>query len=152
MPWRLRFRLCLELGLIDSEGRNLGIQGLPGNPEFRRGTEWAGDATFRLPQRHFDHLSFPVSEASVQGLRGGRRPRWLMPEPGLVDGERIAVTEDDGPLDDILQLANIARPAVGLEQIERRLLDALDLLPRTLCRALHQVFHQQGNVIGSFAQ
>ena len=51
-----------------------------------------------------------------------------MLEPGFVDGERTAVAEDDGPLDDILQLANIARPAVGLEQIERRFLDMLDLV------------------------
>src|SRR6266852_9086227 len=75
-----------------------------------------------------------------------------MLEPSLVDGKRIAVAEDDGPLDDVLQLANIARPTVGLEQIERRFLDALDLLPRTLYGARHQVFHQQGYVIGSFAQ
>jgi hypothetical protein len=39
-----------------------------------------------------------------------------MLEPGLVDGERIAVAEDDGPLDHLLQLANIARPTVALNR------------------------------------
>src|SRR6267378_5644167 len=119
--------LRLELGLVDSESCNLGIQSLPGNPEFRRGPEWAGDAAFRHPQRRFDHLSLLVGQGGVQGLRVWR-PRRNMLEPGLVDRERVALAEDDGPLDHVLQLANIARPTVRLEQIERRFRDAIALL------------------------
>src|SRR5207248_7095235 len=63
--------------------------------------------------------------------KGGQWSNWVpsLLERGFVDGIRIAVAEDDGPLDDILQLANIARPAVGLEQIERRFSMCLIFFP-----------------------
>ena len=63
-------RLSLEAVFIDSEGGNLRIQSLPGNPELGCGSESAGDAASRLPKCGFNHLSFPVDQTSGQGLCG----------------------------------------------------------------------------------
>ena len=52
---------------------------------------------------------------------GDKRNRWSrsLPfplQPGLVNGKGFAIAQYDGPLDDILQLANVAGPVVGLKQ------------------------------------
>src|SRR6266851_3307037 len=108
-----------ELVLVDPERGDLRFERLPWNSQLARGP---------------DPLALPG-----QGRPAG--------EPGGIDRERIALAQDDRPLDDVLQLADVARPTVGFEQIERRLLDVADLLAGTSRGTLHQVFHQQRNVV-----
>src|SRR5216683_167437 len=148
----LIFRLSPEPIFVDSQGGNLRIKGLSRNPELRCGSGWTGDATSRAPERRFNHLSFAVGQASVQEVRGWWGSRRAVLEPGAVDRERVPVAKDDGPLNDVLQFADIARPTVRFEQVERLLLDLFDLLSGSLRSALHEIFQEQANIVGSFAQ
>src|SRR5205814_7826492 len=51
-------------------------------------------------------------------------------EPRLVNPECVAAPEDHRSLDDVLQLANVARPFVGLAQLQGLLVDLADLFSR----------------------
>src|SRR6266478_3861505 len=74
----------------------------------------------------------------------------LASEPSPIDPERVAVAKDHGPLDDVLELANVSRPMIGLEQLQRVLVDSADVLLGLLRIALHEVLDQHRNVFSPF--
>jgi hypothetical protein len=62
-----------------------------------------------------------------------------LPEPPIVNRERIAITQNDGSLDHVLKLANIARPTVCLKQLKRLARSISELLARFLRVAGDQI-------------
>src|SRR4030095_5289961 len=73
-------------------------------------------------------------------------------QPRLVDRERVAIAENDGPLDDVLQLTNVARPLICLEELHRPTLDRPDFLGFSSRIAVDQIFDEQGNVTHAISQ
>src|SRR5258708_26295011 len=67
-------------------------------------------------------------------------------EPRLVDPERVAAAKDHRSLDDVLQLANIARPVVGLAQLQGLLVDLPDVFSSLGRIAPHVVLDEQRNI------
>ena len=71
-----------------------------------------------------EQLALDLSEALVERHRAGRDG--LVVPSGFVEGQRqivvvdlFAIGEDNGALDDIFQLAHIARPGVANQPLER---------------------------------
>ena len=50
-------------------------------------------------------------------------------QPTLLDGKRATVTENDGSLDDILQLTDITRPTIGATEVESQAINFLEPFP-----------------------
>ena len=65
---------------------------------------------------------------------------------------RLALLERDRALDDVLELADVARPVVGFEQIHRLLREPVDVLAHLIAVFRQEVFRQQRNVFAALAQ
>src|SRR3990167_5375395 len=70
----------------------------------------------------------------------------------LAQLEPRAAAHDDRSLDDVLELANIARPRIGNEAVECPLRDRLDRPPQLPRVLRHEVPHQQRDILGPLAQ
>ena len=66
--------------------------------------------------------------------------------------EDRAAGENDGTLEEVLQLADIARPGPARECVHGLVGNALDDLAHAAAVRGHKVAHQDGNVSGAFAQ
>src|SRR5205807_1000274 len=80
-----------------------------------------------------------------------RRPRSLADALTHLDGKidhanLLGVTEEDRALEDVLELANVARPAIRDELLHRVRLDAGDLLFQALVELVDEVPAQERNV------
>src|SRR6266566_2910658 len=148
-----RARLAFSEGqFVDLQSADLPLEVLARNAELRRRTERAGNPAVRLLERGFDQRLLTVGQGGHG--RAVRRFARLVREPRLIDHERLAppLTQHDGALDHVLELAHVARPVVGREPLQGLLLDIADGLPRLLCEAVDQVLDQDRNVVGAFAQ
>src|SRR5947208_3606964 len=97
----------------------------------------------RQRDAHVEVFHFtPAIEAAVR----------IPPQPCLIHGEHLSIREDDRALDDVLKLADIPGPVIGSKQLERRSIDAPDLLAGLLGKALDQILDEQGDVVGSVAE
>src|SRR2546423_29485 len=105
----------LESMLVDPQARDPPVEGLPRHAQSLRCTGGPRNTAACRPERRFDHLPFPIDEGCVQ--RTGRCGCTLTSEPGLVDAERLAIGQDDGPLNDVLELSNVTGPGISLQQI-----------------------------------
>src|SRR2546428_9025122 len=135
--------------LVDAERRDLRIERLARNPELCRGAVGSGDPPSRCGQSGLDHLSFGIRlDALLLCQRGADRNAWLAcgvglaREPRLVNGERVAVAQDHGPLDDVLEFPNIPWPVVRLEERQRGPADLPDALAGLCGIPLNQIFDQ----------
>src|SRR5713226_9357704 len=106
-----------------------------------RGTE---DAPFASTQGIFNDCLF------VNGQRAGQAELAFelgsRGQPTLVDDEFVGVRDNHRPLDNVLQLANVPRPHVGLQVIESPLADAPESLPCLPRVAADEVLHQHGDI------
>jgi len=97
-------------------------------------------------QRGFNHsLLLPkqsIIECDCWASDLGRFPL----EPCLVHRKSIAVAQDNGPLNHVLQFANVTRPAIRLEKLESFSIDGFELLSRLLSEAINKVLDKQRNV------
>src|SRR6185295_3884922 len=109
----------LETVLVQAERTDLGFEGRPRKAQFRRRAGRSRHAPFGLRKRGFYHRPFPFPEGVAQRLCGRRRLRRSSGQPTRVDGEQFAIGDDHGAFDHILQLADIARPGIRLQQLER---------------------------------
>src|ERR1700676_5489297 len=66
-------------------------------------------------------------------------------QPTLVNGEALRLAYNHRPLNDVPQLANIAGPEIGLEQLQASLVDPPDAPTRIPCVAIDEIFDKQGN-------
>src|SRR5712692_3257432 len=131
-----------ELVLVDAERADSRLQRLTRYAEHRRRPVRTRHPAPGRRERRLD--LFALSEGGVLCIDIPLQPR-------LIDREDVAVIQDHGSLDDVLQLADVSRPVVGRQELESPPVDLPDLLPGRLCVALNQIFDQQPDVVRPLA-
>ena len=95
-----------------------GFECLSGNAQLNGGAGWTPNHAFGFPESGLEDLSFVLDKVSNQ-----RRSRLSqfgshVREPGLIYKESLPFRQNYRPLDYILQLADVARPIVYVEEFE----------------------------------
>src|SRR5947208_983480 len=142
----------LEPMLVDAQASYLRLERRARDPEAGCGAGRAGDPAATFGQGRFNHFPFLVCERSGQGSGAGAPCQGLVLQPAFVHRKRIAVAQNRRSLDDVLQFADISRPGVSLQQLERRLFDSADIFPGLGRIALGEVLGQHRNVLDALAQ
>src|SRR5687768_596630 len=136
-------RQRVDFALLDFQQLHFRLQRRRRDPEFGGGAIWPRDFSPALGQSGFDHLPLLILKGSRQPTCR-LRPPWLLDhQPRFVDRKRFVAAEDERPLDDVLQLTNIARPRVPLAQLQRALFDPPDSFPHLLRELPDEVLDQQ---------
>src|ERR1700733_4463711 len=149
----LRGRCILEAVFVDLQRRNFRFQGRSMNPQF----------CSRSCRSGYPPLAFAQSSLNDLFLLGSEPPRkfnldhWFRCEswsrkPTLIDCETLGFTYNDRTLNHVLQLANIARPGIRLQQIKALLTNCLKVLSCSSRKTIDEVPDEEGNVFSSFAQ
>src|SRR6185503_4138018 len=145
--------------LVDSKRSDFRLEGLTGNPQLGRCAVWAGDPAAGCGKGGLDHVSFGLGlDALLLWQRGADRNARLgcglrvVNEPRLVNGERIAVAQDYGPLDDVLEFPNVPWPVVPPEERQGGPADLPDALAGFRGIALNQIFDQQRDIFRTLAE
>src|SRR6266550_5225206 len=73
-------------------------------------------------------------------------------QPTLIHGEIFSFEHNHGPLDNVLQLADITGPGIRYKKIQRLLVNPADALSCFSSETIDEVLDQQGNVFSSFPQ
>src|SRR5262245_47889585 len=73
-------------------------------------------------------------------------------QPGFVDGKSVAIAEDHGTFQNILQLANVPGPIVLLQPTKGLGFDPSNFLPYFVSMASDKVSDQQRNIFHTLAQ
>ena len=81
---------------------------------------------------------------------GGRRDR--LAEDVAADLQRAPGREDDGALEDILQLADVAGPGISSQPLHRLLADAVDALADPRGKFIQEESHQERDVLRPLAE
>src|SRR5262249_36115947 len=111
-----------------------------------------GPVAFRRTQGRGNVIAFDVGERAnlLCGLNDCRwRPDFRRQ---VVCVDAIALRQDDSPLERVLQLANIAGPAVSEQQVRRLRRERWRLLAKTLGGAREKLPRQRQNVLAPIAQ
>src|SRR3989475_9380324 len=131
-----------EFQLIDAQRPDLGVECLARQAEVCSRARGAGDTSFGRGERRLDRGPL---------LLPGRRSAFRL-QPRVVDRECFALTQHDATLDHVLQLTDIARPVVRLQECHRALLDARDPLGGALREPFHEVLDEDGQVVRPLPQ
>jgi len=113
-----------------------GFERLSGNAQFNGGTGWPSNHAFRFPESGFEDFSFMLDKVSNQWSNRRSRFGSHVREPGLIYKEGLPFTQNHRPLDYILQLADIARPIVCVEEFDRFLVYVSNLLAQFFWRTV----------------
>src|SRR5215470_7297114 len=73
-------------------------------------------------------------------------------EPALIDGQSLGVANDDRSLDNILKLADIARPGIRRQSLQGRGIYTAYAFSIFARKTLHEILCQQRNVLSSISQ
>src|SRR6266853_701249 len=73
-------------------------------------------------------------------------------QPTLIHGEIFGFEHNHGPLDDVLQLADITGPGIRYKKIQSLLVNPADALSCFSSETIDEVLDQQGNIFFSFPQ
>src|SRR5262249_7603362 len=76
----------------------------------------------------------------------------LATQPTLINDERVCFTEYDSTFHDILQFADVTRPTVGLQLLQRVLADMTEVLTGGFGKTRHEVLHKQWDIFRSLAE
>ena len=128
--------------LVDFERPDLRFERRSRDAEPRRRPSRAGNAALARGERRLDSRSLVGGQFVIQRRLSIRLDNALPHEPTLIDAQGIGVGDDDRPLDDILQFADVARPGIIAQQIERLFADSVYLLARSLGIPVNEVLHQ----------
>src|SRR5262249_43126376 len=130
----------------DPELLHSGLQGGRLHSEERGGAPRAADPPSGDLEHPQDVLPLDLlqgPDGSAVGARAG----------GLQPGARIQarpLAQDDGPLDDVLELSNVPGPRVGPERGHGRIGDARNPLAQTSGIPMREVPDQERDVLGPF--
>ena len=140
-----------EAILVDLQCPDLRFEGGSWNPEFFSGPCGAIYASPAFAQGCLDNRLF------FSGRRSERVPADFQPgrgrssgKPALIDRKSFHITYDDGSLDHVLQFADVARPGIGLKQIEAPLVHGLEALPRFHPVTIQEVPQKKRDIFFSF--
>src|SRR5262245_13456510 len=117
--------------------------------ELRRRDCPSDDPASALGERRFDDVPLAARLACQPRRRGNPRLglHRLRRQPGRVDGKDLARTHNHGPLDYVLQLADVTWPIVVLQQLQGLLVDRLEAFSRPGGVALHEVLNESQDVV-----
>src|SRR5712691_10437528 len=136
----------------NAQGFDFRFERLPRQAQLGRRAGGAGHAAAARGQGGFDEFAFVLGACRHQG-HGRPGPQGRVPlQPALLDGKDVALTQDDGALNDVLQFTDVPGPVVGLKEFQGPLVDGSDLLPSSCRIALDQIRDEQRHVIHAFAQ
>src|SRR5262245_25814788 len=124
------------------------------------------DLAVMLAERGLDHLAFDAGERRHELVVQRHGDLFAVDRPGpedrrgaedrLRDGvggqRRVGLGERHHPLDFVLQLADVARPAIEQEAFERFLGDGEAALVELLGGAFDEVVHEAGDFVAPFAE
>src|SRR5690349_18579674 len=80
------------------------------------------------------------------------RLRRFFGKPGFINRENITGAHNDGPLNHVLQFADVTWPGVSLKEIETLFVYSHYGFSCFLCVMTDEVLNQQGNIFPSFPQ
>src|SRR5690606_23741210 len=66
--------------------------------------------------------------------------------------DQLALREDDGPLDRVLELPHVAGPPIGLDKLERALREAGDLAVVLLRETAEELFREEPDIAAALAE
>src|SRR5215472_18542273 len=113
---------------------------------------WTSDAASGFRQRRFNQFPLLFGSKPCQSSPGTVGPRRFGLQPGFVHREGLAFAQDDGSFDHVLQLADIARPVVGLKHFQCLLVNLFDLFSRLAGESLDEIFHEKWYVVFALAE
>src|SRR5262245_2992602 len=122
--------------------------------ETGSGSRRSRDPAAALGQCRFDDLPF-TPRVTLNGSRWSCPSGWLRRlrgQPEFVDSEHTARAQNHRSLDHILQLTDVARPIVRLQQVQRLLVDRTNLFARPAGVALHEVLDQHQEIVFAFPE
>ena len=146
----------------------LAVEGLAADAEGARGARLVaagvvergldGAALDLVEQR--GHVEFERDGAPLRGRAlalAARAQALLAGGQGDLLGQVVGLDlaprgDDDGALDGVLQLADVARPVVRVERLKRTALDAGDEAPGLLLVVFEEVYDERVDVAGPLAQ
>ena len=102
-----------------------------GFPVWRR-RRWGPDDPLGFAECGFEHFSLVLDKVGNQGSSRRSHLASHMREPGLIYKESLPFRQNHRPLDDILQLADVARPIICVEEFHRLLVYVSNLLAQFL--------------------
>ena len=169
MPSSRAATLLLPLGFVQGVdeplalvGDELGIPVFAGRPVPVRSALQAeigaagcgGGRRTRPASTAVRRLARTSADAAVAGSRGRsrRRPGCRSSVRQVVERDRRAVGQDDGPLEHVLQLADVARPVVGDQGLDRLGVEVRDQLADPLRVEVQEVDRQLEDVLPALAQ
>src|SRR5208337_2077379 len=137
---------------VDLEGFDLRFKSRGWNTQLGGRTQPSRHAASAFSQSSLNHLFFLSHKLVGKRLACRMSLARLPNQPMLIDRKLFRVTDDDRPFNYILQLSNIARPGVGLQQIQALPADAPYFLPHFTGISIDKVLDQHGDVLFAFAQ
>src|SRR5467141_3806852 len=94
-----------------------------------------------------------LDKVSDQGtIRRPRVWRHYWRKPGVIYRKSLPVAQNHRSLDHILQLAHVARPVIGLKQVQGALVDMSNAFARSFRVASDQILDQNGNIVAALPQ
>jgi len=112
---RLSQGLFTEAVFVDTQAPDSRFERRTGNSKFGGRTGRIGNSPPTLRQSRCNHFSFAVRAGLRQANQTSRSCRRIVLHPALVNCESLPIAENDSPLDNILQLPNIAAPMIFLQ-------------------------------------
>src|SRR5579862_7337045 len=99
----------------------------------------------------FDQFQFTILQHRERIVWAWRTGRFAL-QPTVVHYEGIAFTQDNGTFNDVLQLADIAGPAVGSQGLQRVPADMAQVPASGFSVTPDEIFHEQRNIFRSLSQ
>src|SRR4029453_18015962 len=127
----------------------------PGDLRLLRGQ---GDVATGLGQEARDGLALEELNRALLGVEEAFLTRYADRAPLLEVERQMRQTnlsgrcEDDRALDDVLELAQVARPRIARQEIERFGGESVDLLIHLRLGLAQEVVGEDGDVLGALAQ
>src|SRR5262245_13732616 len=136
----LRYLVCAR-GAVDAELRHARFERRGRQPQERCCTALAPDPPSDAIEDARDVAALDGLEREARVLGGGGAA------VGRVDAQTPATAQDEGPLHDVPQLADVPRPRVPPESLETLLGQLVDLLPHVARELIDDRLDQDGNVL-----
>src|SRR5258707_9658679 len=100
------------------------------NPELGGCSRRSRNLSSSFAQSSLNHLFLLIGKLLRQLQIAFRLAgRWLVHKPALIHRQKFGFADDNGPLDDVLQFANISWPGVGLQEAHGLVVYASYFLP-----------------------
>src|ERR1700727_2593318 len=84
----------------------------------------------------------------VSNVEGGNPRAAAAP----IDPKYVVRAQDHRSLNDVLEFADIARPIVCFEEVERMFINAFECLACLMCISMEEIFEQHHNILSTFSK